>query len=206
MAQERLFKPSTYRRIALAGETIPETPNTNTEKLFKLPTYIKIAFFGKTIPGILDNTDIEKYQTPRDVASRRINAALVKIFDDSDLHAAVRAYGQRITFAPSRTGPFRPGDDCYTGFFHLELDPDKRMVLVRRELQFMADHPDQVELNDYDLFQTDGGIFYVPYKASTEAVLAANDMRSVAKFDKRRALSANRVLKSLEAAIDGLIK
>jgi len=184
MTQKRLFIPATYRRIALTRDTIP---------------------------GVPEDVKIEKYQTPVDAASQRINDFLVRIFEDSDLHATVRAYGQRIPFAHYKTD-----NPCYSGFHHLALDPDKRMVLVRQELQYMADHPDETESKAYALFQSDGGIFYIQSKFKglggaaqwwNEAVLASNDMRGHefnANFDERKALSSNQVRKSLEAVVFGL--
>jgi hypothetical protein len=183
------------------------------KKLFIPAIYRRIALTGEIVPGVPEGVNIEKYQTPVDAASQRINDVLVRIFKDSDLHAAVRAYGQRIPFACYKTD-----NPCYSGFHHLALDPEKRMVVVRQELQYLADHPDETELKAYALFQSDGGIFYVQSKFKglgeatqwwNEAVLASNDLRGHefnANFDARKALSSDQVLKSLDAAVYGLEK
>lgn len=172
---------------------------------------IRALALTKKVPGI-PNVIIERFQKPVNDSSRRMNGLLVRIFNDSELHAAIRAYGEKIPFAHYRTD-----DSCYTGFFNLELDPEKRMILVRRELQYMADHNDETELKNYDLFQTDGRLFYVQRKFEgevgkqrgyNEAVLASNDMTGhefSTNFNRKKAPTPNRILKSLTNAVDHLV-
>ncbi len=181
MTVKKLFKPSVYRRIASAGDIIPVVPKL-----------------------------IQEYQTPKDEIASRINDVLVRIFNDADLHAAVRSYGKRIPFAQYDFAPYEIGDRCYNGFHHLALDPTRRMVLVRQELMFMTD---ETELNNYDLFQTENGIFYVQVREGTapgeprewkEGVLAANDIRGYEwqpQHDKSKLHTTYSILKSLEDAI-----
>jgi hypothetical protein len=184
MTTEKLFEPSVYRGIVLAGDVVPAVPRL-----------------------------IQEYQSPKNGEAERVNDALVRIFNDTDLHATVRSYGERISFAQYETV-----DKCYNGFHHLVLDPEKRMVLVRRELLFMADHPDETEFKDYDLFQTNGGVFYVQLRSGNargeplewkEGVLASNDMGGYefsSNFVKEKVLSSDQVLTSLRQAISNIGK
>ena len=149
-----------------------------------------------------------EYQTPKNKQVSEVNRVLVQIFNDSDLHSAVRLYGRQIPFAFAQDKI----DRCYNGFHHLFLDPARRMVLVRQELKFMADHPDEVEQISYQLFQTKEGIYYVQEKftacpqnrAYNEGVLAANDIRQYefgCNKDSAKRLTGRQILNSLERTL-----
>jgi len=180
-------------------------------KLFKQSVYRTLASARVAVPAI--PKFIQEYQTPKNEESNKINSVLVRIFDDEDLHTAVRAYGQSIEFAQ-----YKPRTKTYNGFHHLVLDPTKRLVLVRQELQIYADHLDETELKHSNLFKTTDGVFYVKLRDGTapgeprtwkEGVLASNDMQGYEfcpNFDKKTALSSDQVLESLEQAIKSITK
>lgn len=178
-----LFAPEVYNKIALVGDRVPVVPRL-----------------------------ILEYQSPKDAEAIRINDLLKQIFNDSQLHVAVRAYGKPISFA------HHTDDRSYIGFHHLTLDPAKRMILARQELQLYADHINETEQRPYDLFQTENGIFYIQIRDGTqpgepskwkEAVLAANDIIGHEKdwiIQKRIVFTAEDIRKSLEETVSSLIK
>lgn len=154
-------------------------------------------------------------QQPKSKAAVKVNRVLMKIFNDTKLHEAVKLYGKCINFAAHDT---KNKAYCggYTGYSYLVLSPEKRMVLVRLETEFMADSIRDKELVSYPLFQTAGGIYYAQTKFRgdigrqeqyTEGVLAANDIRFFehgSNLIPRRALNSKQIMKSLEKALSSL--
>lgn len=179
---------------------------TTQQTIMTTEVFERMAKQGQSMPKIPDEK--MEYQTSRDKQATEVNKVLVQIFNDSDLHSTVRLYGRAIPFAFAQNKT----DHCYTGFDHLSLDPTKRMILVRKELQFMADHADETDLKFYQLFQTKDGIYYVQEKftvgpenrAYNEGVLAANDIRQYefgSNKDSARKLTGKQILKSLERVL-----
>ena len=178
--------------------------------LFSPELYSQVAALGDIFPEV--PRLILEYQKPKDEEAAKINDLLVRIFNDSQLHTSIRASGRMVSFGEHTK------DHSYIGFYRLVITHIERMILIRQELQFMADHGDETEFKDYNLFQTENGIFYVQIRKGKapgepsqwkEGVLAANDLRGYEwppQHDKSKLPTPDSILKSLEEAISTLAR
>jgi len=137
-------------------------------------------------------------QKPKSREAVDVNKILVQIFNDEKLHEAVAEYGKTIPFAPYKE------DGYYLGYSHLILHPKKRMLLARTEPKWDSDY--ETETKDYQLFEAEGGIYYVSVKNQC-AILTANEIRG---FDfeplppPKTVLTARQILDSLENTLKSL--
>ncbi len=148
---------------------------------------------------------VDSWGEPRDPEAGEINKVLLAIFNDEDLHQAVRVYGKGLHFA--QYSPPADKHDAYQGYWNLTLDPEQKMVLIRREPIPGRWHA------RYDLFTKGTGVFYVAHWGDDseryKGVLAANDIRCQeggVNLPPGGCLTADQILQSLDETVNRMIR
>ncbi|MFH1174358.1 MAG: hypothetical protein V1725_04445 [archaeon] len=149
--------------------------------------------------------DLRKSKTERELkdeteekVQKAIHATLVELLRDTELLDAIREYGHPIQFAEGGSG-------C--GYSHLEINPKRGLLIVIRDLDYMADSSSENHLDTYAPYIRDGRVFFKEEKGREVDAAKAVRHRGVSciNVDYSKVQTADSIKATLEKAIEKII-